>query len=416
MKKVEINALLRAHRGDARPVAFFHVLRQPALGPDDHAFLVEHIEELGATDLLRWRTRCEPGHTAVVIRRLAELAILDPRSFEHEVLGVPRLVLEEEEWRELLDLTRGKVPVAVHEHIAERGRRPPPEPRTANLFSPRVIPSKERFFFEEDDELAPDVASMPLRDLTLGKVLAARRRGVLSMGDAELAALAAERARASDEDWSVAVVDFPPILRDAVLEKARRARTDAERANLLAWLDANGASRAATLDIALSAVRADRGSYGILSWLAGRLQTRSAWEKQGEEVLAALAQRRAFAEISQLVTLAWSEAGTGGREPPRGLLEAIQSALALVLIRLTRESLAGGDQDRALGCLSALACLDPPSRVSRAVHELSRLPGATGEVAELIAVNERLVKHSDARDASIDGVIAALHAIADAFN
>ena len=36
-------------------------------------------------------------------------------------------------------------------------------------------------------------------------------------------------------------------------------------------------------------------------------------------------------------------------------------------------------------------------------------------LAALIAVNERLVKHSDARDASLEGVIAALHAIADAF-
>ena len=47
MRKVEIDALVRAHRGRARPVAFFHVLRQPALEPDDHAFLVEHIDELG---------------------------------------------------------------------------------------------------------------------------------------------------------------------------------------------------------------------------------------------------------------------------------------------------------------------------------------------------------------------------------
>lgn len=416
MKKVEIDALLRAHRGRARPVAFFHVLRQPALQPDDHAFLTEHIEELGATDLLRWRARCEPGRTGVVLRRLAELAIRDPGSFQHEVLGLPRLEMEEAEWRELLDLTRGKVPPALHDRIAERGRRPPPGPRPDWLFSPRVIPSSEPFFFEEDQDLAPDVAESPLRDLPLSKVLDARRRGVLSMSDAELASLALERARASREDWSLPVVDFPPLLRDAVMEKARRARTDGERANLLAWLDANGAPRAATLDIALSAVRAGSYSNGLLSWLAGRLSTRSAWEKHGEEALAALAGRRAFSEISEVVTLAWSEAGHGGKEPPRGLLDAIQGALALVLVGLTRESLARGDREKALAALSALACLDPPSRVSRAVHELGRLPGATGEIAELCAVNERLVKHGDARDATIDGVIAALHAIADAFD
>ena len=68
-----------------------------------------------------------------------------------------------------------------------------------------------------------------------------------------------------------------------------------------------------------------------------------------------------------------------------------------------------------MAALSALACLDPPSRVSRAVHDLRGAAGAdSDEIAELIGVNERLVKHGDARDASLEGVIAALHAIADA--
>src|SRR5690242_7070593 len=125
--------------------------------------------------------------------------------------------------------------------------------------------------------------------------------------------------------------------------------------------------------------------------------------------------QRAFPEIGELVTVAWSEAGRGGAEPPRGLLEAIQVAFALALIGMTREALSAGDEPRAMAALSALACLDPPSRVSRAVHDLGRARGASDGIAELVAVNERLVKHSDARDASLEGVIAALHAIADAF-
>jgi hypothetical protein len=55
------------------------------------------------------------------------------------------------------------------------------------------------------------------------------------------------------------------------------------------------------------------------------------------------------------------------------------------------------------------------ARISRAVHDLRRNQGVSTGVAELIAVNERLVKHGDARDASLEGVIAALHAVADAF-
>jgi hypothetical protein len=53
--------------------------------------------------------------------------------------------------------------------------------------------------------------------------------------------------------------------------------------------------------------------------------------------------------------------------------------------------------------------------VSGAVHDLRRTPGVDAEIAELATVNERLVKHSRGREASLEGVVAALHAIADAW-
>lgn len=125
--------------------------------------------------------------------------------------------------------------------------------------------------------------------------------------------------------------------------------------------------------------------------------------------------QKAFPEIGELVTVAWSEASRGSEGPPRGLLEAVQVAFAQALIEIIQAALEAGDERRALAALSALACLDPPSRVSRAVHELRRFAGVSAEIADLIAVNERLIKHSNARDASLEGVVAALHAIADAF-
>lgn len=62
---------------------------------------------------------------------------------------------------------------------------------------------------------------------------------------------------------------------------------------------------------------------------------------------------------------------------------------------------------------ASLACLDPPSRISRSLHDLRRAPGMSGDVLDLLAINERLVKHSDARDASLEGVVAAVHALTD---
>ncbi|XXX79508.1 hypothetical protein WMF30_12120 [Sorangium sp. So ce134] len=413
MRKAEIDALVRAHQGRARPVAFFHVLRQPALEPDDHAFLSEHIEELGTSDLLRWRARCESGFSGPVIQQLARLAIRDPAHFQHEVLSEPRLTLDEEEWIELSDLVRGKVPAGIYERVLARCRREPVQWASGFVLSPGVHRGLPPLL--DGDELDGLNAERPaLRDLPVAKILAARRAGVLSIEDGALSALAMERARGSDEDWSVDIRRFPAVLRDAILEKARRTPRGAERANLLGWLEVHGVARAALLDIALGSIRAGGDAYAVLPWLARQLTTRAAWDKHGLETLSALMSRRAFSEIGELVTLAWSEAGQGGKEVSRGFLEAILVAFALVLLGMAREALAAGHQAGAAAALSALACLDPPSRVSRAVHELRRLPGASQDVAELIAVNERLVKHSDARDASLEGFVAALHAIADA--
>jgi hypothetical protein len=416
MRKAELDALVRAHRGRARPVAFFHVLRQAALEPDDHAFLTAHIDELGATDLLRWRARCEEGFTGPVIQRLARIAIADPAYFAHDVLDVPRLELDDPEWIELADLLRGKVPAAIYQRVLGRCRREPPERRTDFVFTPGVLDGAGFFLDAGDDARVPEPGQGLARAARMTDLLAARREGALVIDDGALLSLAMERARgASTEDWSFAVLDFPAGLRDAILEKARRTRNGAERANLLGWLEAHGEPRGALIELALTAIRGGEVSYGLLCWLTRQLTTRAAWDKHGLVVLSALMAQRAFSEIGELVTVAWSEAGRGDAEPPRGLLEAISVAFALALLELSREALAHGDEDFAMAALSALACLDPPSRVSRAVHDLRRAPGVSAPIVALLAVNERLVKHSDARDASLEGVIAALHAIADAF-
>lgn len=368
MNKAEIDALVRAHRGRARPVAFFHVLRQDALGPDDNAFLLEHAAELNASDLLRWRARCESGFTGLVMRQLARRAIDDPALFQHEVLDLPRLELSDHEWTELAELVRGKVPGPILERILSHGGPRPPFPPSDFVFTPGVI-----------------------------------ERGDLELDDV------------GGEDWSVSVWNFPDELKEAVLERARRTTRGAERANLLWWLESHEVPRATLMAIALSPIAEGTVSRGVVSWLSRQFGTRAAWEKHGKETLCALMAQRAFAEIGELVTVVWSEASRASAEPPRGLLEAIQVAFGLTLVDTVSDALARGDEQRALAALSALACLDPPSRLSRAVHELRHTPGVGKEVAELIAVNERLVKHGDARDATLEGVIAALHAVADAF-
>ncbi|MFO0757689.1 MAG: hypothetical protein U0359_14425 [Byssovorax sp.] len=418
MRKAEIDALVHAHRGRARPVAFFHILRQPVLEPDDHAFLLEHAAELGASDLLRWRARCEPGFTGAVIRQLARRAIADWRSFQHEVLDLPRIEMEAEEWVELASLVQGKVPAEVYAQVVARGGPRPERPPAQFFFTPGRLDRDHPLVDDSDGaalEAARTAAEQGLDALELEDILLARRAGALTLDDAALAALAMKRAETSREDWSAATPDLPALLKDAALEKARRTSNGAERANLLHWLAAEDVPRVTLFPIALAAVHEGHVSYGLVGWLAKQLATRAAWDKHGLQALSALMAQKAFPEIGELLTVAVSEASRDKSPPPRALLESIQVAFALALLEIIEDALAAGREERALAALSALACLDPPSRVSRAVHELRRIAGVSPEVAELIGVNERLVKHSDARDASLEGVVAALHAIADAF-
>ena len=332
----------------------------------------------------------------------------------------PGSKLDEDEWRELADLLRGKVPEALYARVAAHGGPRPPRVAPEATWKPGVYDLPGFLGDEDAGALRPAFersAGRALRERSTLEILAARRAGEIAIEDAALVALLRERARSSSEDWSFAVLDFPDGLDDAVLEKARASVRGEERANLLCWLEARGVPRAALLAIALDPARRQQVSYPELCWLSRQLSTRAAWDRHGVETLSALVGQRAFPEIGELVTVAWSEAGRGGKDPPRGLLEAMQVAFALALCGLAREAIAAGDAPGAMAALSALACLDPPSRISRAVHALGRDAAAAGApeaVAELIAVNERLVKHSDARDASLECVVAALHAMADA--
>lgn len=423
MRKNEIDALVRAHRGEVRPVAFLHVLRQPKLEPDDHAFLEAHIDQLGAADLLRWRSRCEPGFTGAVIAEIGRRAVADPVTFRHEILDAPRLDFEEAEWRELADVLRGKIPDDVLAIVLERGGPRPKRRVDEPLFSPRMIARESVEFEPADLDDGVRVDEEAAAHLSLAKVIAKKRAGMLDVPDDKLRAVALEKARSTDEDWSVLAADFPPAWQDVVLEKARRTPRAAERANLLSWLERYEAPRAALFPIALRSLERDEAgpSFGVTAWLARQLSTRSAWDKHGLETISALLDQRALAELGELITMVVGDArtrsgaasGADGKPHSEKIVEAVHGAFAEALVAEAKSALVKRDRTRARAALSALVCLDPPSRVSRAVHELERIDGNDEELGELVAVNVRLVKHGDARGATLEGVVAALHALSD---
>ncbi|HRI66804.1 MAG TPA: hypothetical protein PK156_21305 [Polyangium sp.] len=372
MKRLEIDALVRAHRGRAHPVASLHVLRQIAIEPDDQVFLCEHARELTIPDLLLWRKRCAPGFTGAVIRELARIAIDDPVLFKFEVLEAPRFALADEEWIELADLTRGKVPAVTFERILARGARTEPLP------APREMdPGDEDLGAFLESTLADFEPAMP---------------EVLPQGFVDAEAVP-----------------------EVILERARNAWSVDERVVLLEWLTSR-LPRKPLVEIATTALRAGENDPRLRAWLAGQLASRAAWEAHGVDVVLALLDRQAFSELSTLMTLVWSDppGGKPESERPRGLLDAMMMALALGFIHQIREKLSSSMIAQALVYLSALACLDLPTRLSRSIHDLLHAPGAEGEVRTLIEMNVRLVKHDRGRQAAFEDIAAAIHCLADA--
>ncbi|MFT3770282.1 MAG: hypothetical protein QM820_33055 [Minicystis sp.] len=388
MRRIEIDALVRAHRGRAHPVAFFHVLRQTSLDEDDQIFLGEHADVLTVHDLLAWRSRCAPGFTGAVIRRLAQIAVDDPGRFDHEILRAPRVSLAEEEWIEIASLVRGKVPDDLDARLTARVKEPSTrEPEAARATStPRNTGLIEPVVAEADP--------------------------------VDFSALLAE---ALDDPGTPVEPPAPPVSAEeapeAILERARQAFSAEERAVLLDWLSRHGFARRPLIETALGAVRAGSIDPMLISWLAGQLGTRSAWEAHGVDLFLAFTDPGAFAELEDLLAQTWSHATRGSQDDGAGsrrLLDAMHATFGAALIQSAREGLAAADEARALTALSALACLDPPPRLSRSIHDLLRAEHVTREVQALIELNVRLVKHAGTRDASFAGVIAAVQGMADA--
>src|SRR5262249_34023756 len=146
----------------------------------------------------------------------------------------------------------------------------------------------------------------------------------------------------------------------------------------------------------------------LTAFIAASLKTRAAWEEHGLDCFLAYLDRGALAELSDLCADAYSRVLSSPSDrrrgdAARGLVAAIHAAFAGGLVAAAREALVAAQHARALGALAALTCLDPPSRLSRAVHDLGRALGDDADVRELFELNLRLIKHGRGREASFEG-------------
>ncbi|MDI1484301.1 hypothetical protein [Polyangium sp. y55x31] len=391
MKKAEIDALVHAHRGSARAVAFLHVLRQASLTPDDHGFLAEHAHELTSADLLRWRARSSHVERTPILVALAKLCEDKPAEFEHEVLNAPGFSFEDREWETLADLVRGKVPPALQARI-ERRETKAPAPAVA-LFAPSDEPVDLASMFDLDDATAPDASASKQSD------------GAFFGGDSLGDELGLDLG--GDEGDPLFADPFAGLTVEDAFEKVKTGTNGDERAMLLDWLAAQGASAERLMSAALASLHQGPVASPVVAWISKRLGSKADWETNGHALFLALVQRRAFPELQELVAQA------AGSSPEH--TEARVATFGHVLIDAGRDAIKEKDEARAAAMLAALSALDATDETRKRFGALEQALHEANASAYLVTLVDLVIEHARAhRENPTEGMIAAVHTLSDA--
>ncbi len=392
MKKTEIDALVRAHRDNARAVAFLHVLRQTTLDPEDHEFLIQHAPALASADLLRWRARTPHTGRPPILVAIAKMAEDKPSEFEHEVLNAPGLSFDDREWETLADLLRGKVPAALHARL-ERREAGPPAPRITDITPTDEGPVDLAAMFDLDEETSSEGAATKDGEGSLFGGGSLDEELGLDLG--------------GDDGGPLFADPFGGLSVEEAFEKVATGTNGDERAMLLEWLDAHGADPTRLMGAALAALHRGPVASPVVAWIGKKLSSEEAWETNGYGLFLALLYRRAFPELQELVARSASL--------PKELSEAALASFGHVLIEVARDAIKEKDEPRAGAMLAALSSLDATEETRRRFGSLKQALKKAQASPHLLTLVDLVVRHARERRANpTEGMIAAVHALSDA--
>jgi len=401
MPKAEIDALVHAHRGHARAVAFLHVLRQTTLGEDDQTFLQANAAGLTAPDLLRWRARTAPAGRAPILVALAKMAEGSPSTFEHEVLNAPGLSFDDREWETLADLLREKVPPALHARVVQKNALPPPHAKSTEvaLFSPDGEPPVDlAAMLSFDDAPKAEAVTDDLVGSLFGEGSLEGELGLDFDGDDKAPFFADPFEGLSTEDAQ---------------EKLFKSENPDERAMLIEWLESRGVDELKLVSSALVTLLDSRWPVPapIVSWMGKKLAKKETFTLNGVAFFSALVQRRAYTELQEVLAQAQTLAG--------GDMSAVLFSFAGVLLDEARYAIRAKDEPRAEAALAGLACIDVPEAMRprfKLLKEALKRAKASPILFTLADINARFAREGKTapRSAPLEAMIAAVHAYSDA--
>ncbi|WP_437681679.1 hypothetical protein [Sorangium sp. So ce131] len=288
-----------------------------------------------------------------------------------------------------------------------------------------ALPEPQRFYaVRARAELLPDLVEPDVRqwliaearNLPTWQMVCLLRRPAMTwlLDEATVAASALSRARSEKEPWAHADVpaELPNALLPAVRERVRsRAPYDEELAALLRWLAAHEEPLSSLIGVILYHLEARRPGHAALQWLTSTLRTRTRWAHHGRDVLLAMMDAEAWQELLKLVRDVLpardAAADPDGRERQR-MIVALHDSMARALVKLAERALERNATNEVLGALHGLAALHPLTSVRKLLHRLHEKPGVTEPIAELIALNEELLRRDTTNDASEQDLRLAL--------
>ncbi|MCK6587663.1 MAG: hypothetical protein L6Q76_08775, partial [Polyangiaceae bacterium] len=224
---------------------------------------------------------------------------------------------------------------------------------------------------------------------------------------------AAKRQLELGQKWDPS--DVPPVLARFVEERARRTEDDGELLSLLQWLEAQGMSRTAVVDLLHARLERRPPSRALLA-VATMLTTRSAWEKDGLRLLRALARWKDWGFVGSFWWKLLTALSTAPARSKEGdsvskmtsnmstVVSAAHFAFATLLLDLAAEAAGAGDDRLLTTLLTAVLQLDPPPPIVRELRRLGRHTILSERAQERINSGMKLFKSAEGRTATFDGL------------
>ena len=234
------------------------------------------------------------------------------------------------------------------------------------------------------------------------------------MDEARLTAAALDGAETEREPWAPGDASrLPASLLPAVRRRVRsRAPGDREVVSLLRWLEARGEPLGELVAAMLAHLDGQKPGHEALAWLGATLSSGARWNHHGRDVLLTLLDAGAWEAIPRLAARVLAEAGSLTDEKAKkkraALVVALHDALGRALVRIAERAVSRGAVEEAMGALHGLAALHPRSGLRGPVHHLGEQPDLPEEVAQMIALNEELLRRDTTREGKASDLDLAL--------